>query len=765
MSTRTVSIARNDAELVDESLSGNRDAFGQIVARYQSLICALAYSATGSLSQSEDLAQDTFVTAWKQLADLRERSKLRSWLCGIARNLINNSLCRQGREPGHAAETLEAIAEPHAPGPLPVERVISREEEAILWRSLKQIPEIYREPLVLFYREHQSVEAVAQQLDLTEDAAKQRLSRGRKLLRERVLAFVEGALERSAPGKNFTSGVLAVLPAAVTTAKAASVGAAAAKGGAGLKSVFSLSTLAGSLSIPAAIIFSWKTLVDDSKSLRERKFTMRMALFQVAFFVISMVAAIFCIVLFLPTRPWISAGTFALLILAIAINGVMVMPYMVRRRMEIGMEEGTLRDTMEAAMRDRIDRAFRQPGDGREKGTSAQVMPDSPGEATRRKAVRRTIKLTIPFLIMFAGMAIALPWKQHWLRCAALMAAYVPLICWFFRRTLRQLSFQTQPHPWGGPAFLQNPFARVSISLFGGMLLGGVLGCLLPLYFNPGSAKSGIPGLAVLRPLALGFLLAVLAYAAIVALIFWARRKSVSRWKRLAGLFDQPLLQQFQVMIRQPDAVAEMTYAPLIQQINLGPDQRAKLKDLILKRTMVGVRAGMSLMNRRLDEVKRAGLMQEMKSLTDGFNAQIKEFLGAENYAVFQQFEKTIPDLMMLNQLNRRLAGTAAALSPDLQTRLLQALTEARKQYPWTTELSRRSWGTGEFAAQFTEDNLDTFAQEEEQFDRQFLAQTQQFLNPEQIAAFENIQKRRRESQITQYKMGARMLRFKKSGG
>jgi DNA-directed RNA polymerase specialized sigma24 family protein len=74
MSTAT----RNDAELVGESLSGNRNAFEQIVSRYQSLVCSLAYSATGSLSQSEDLAQETFVTAWKQLADLREPGKLRA---------------------------------------------------------------------------------------------------------------------------------------------------------------------------------------------------------------------------------------------------------------------------------------------------------------------------------------------------------------------------------------------------------------------------------------------------------------------------------------------------------------------------------------------------------------------------------------------------------------------------------------------------------------------------------------------------------------
>jgi RNA polymerase sigma factor (sigma-70 family) len=82
--------AQNDAKLVSATLAGDRDAFGQIVTRYQSLICSLAYSATGSLGQSEDLAQETFITAWRQLRELRDPEKLRSWLCGIARNLINN---------------------------------------------------------------------------------------------------------------------------------------------------------------------------------------------------------------------------------------------------------------------------------------------------------------------------------------------------------------------------------------------------------------------------------------------------------------------------------------------------------------------------------------------------------------------------------------------------------------------------------------------------------------------------------------------------
>jgi RNA polymerase sigma factor (sigma-70 family) len=163
---------------------------------------------------------------------LREPEKLRAWLCGIARNLINNTLRRQGREPSHQAESLEEIAESHSPEPLPVERAISNEEAAILWRSLERIPEIYREPLVLFYREHQSIETVAANLELTEDAVKQRLSRGRKLLHEQVLAFVEGALKRTRPEKAFTMAVLASLPGLSVSAKAAVVGATAAKGAA-----------------------------------------------------------------------------------------------------------------------------------------------------------------------------------------------------------------------------------------------------------------------------------------------------------------------------------------------------------------------------------------------------------------------------------------------------------------------------------------------------------------------------------------------------
>ncbi|MFT3868290.1 MAG: sigma-70 family RNA polymerase sigma factor [Nibricoccus sp.] len=222
-----------DAELVARTMAGDRDAFGLIVARHQTLICSVAYNATGSLAHSEDVAQETFLAAWRELRELREPAKLRAWLCGIARNIVHNRFRRLKREPVHGAVDLDAAADVPAVEPLPSEQAVKQEREAILWSALERIPELYREPLILFYRQHKSVERVAADLGLSEDVVKQRLSRGRKLLHEQVLAFVEGTLADTTPGVMFTTTVLGSLPL-LASAGAASV--AGASGGLATKS-------------------------------------------------------------------------------------------------------------------------------------------------------------------------------------------------------------------------------------------------------------------------------------------------------------------------------------------------------------------------------------------------------------------------------------------------------------------------------------------------------------------------------------------------
>ena len=311
----------DDVELVSKTLAGDREAFARIVEAYQSLVCSLAYSATGSLCQSEDLAQETFLIAWKELRQLREPAKLRSWLCSLARSVSSRAVRRQIREPAQAAEPIESAEGAPAPVPTPSEAAIHHEEEAILWRSLGGLPEIYREPLILFYREEMSVANVAAELDLSEDAVKQRLSRGRKLLADEVTALVEGVLKRTKPGKAFTMAVIAALPAFTVSASAASLGVSAGKSVAGSKTA-TLAGLAGSIFGPLfGLLGGWlgaRISIESAESGRERQFVTKMAWIAVALagaFGLGILGCIFAIRLWWETHPAaIAVGLICLLV-------------------------------------------------------------------------------------------------------------------------------------------------------------------------------------------------------------------------------------------------------------------------------------------------------------------------------------------------------------------------------------------------------------------------------------------------------------------
>jgi len=264
-----------DAELVGLCLSGDRDAFGRIVERYQSLVCALAYSACGDLARSEDLAQETFIAAWRQLSALKEPTKLKSWLCGIVRNLIQNSVRAQTRNPLATAVTWEDEVAAGPERDAPSDEAMSKEEEAILWRVLETLPRPYRDPLVLYYRSGDSTAEVADALELSEEAVRQRLSRGRAMLNERVTRLVESGLRRSNPTKAFAVAVLAALPLASAQAGVASGVAATAKGTGALKTAGGLgaflAALAGIVPVLGGLVGLWGHL-ENTRTRRERHF-------------------------------------------------------------------------------------------------------------------------------------------------------------------------------------------------------------------------------------------------------------------------------------------------------------------------------------------------------------------------------------------------------------------------------------------------------------------------------------------------------------
>lgn len=130
-------------------------------------------------------------------------------------------------------------------------------------------------------------------LELTDEAVRQRLSRGRKLLAQELATFVEQTLGRTAPGRSFTIAILAALPAFAVSASAATAGATAAKGSAAAGSAGALSALAGLLGPVIGIAgayFGVKASLDATRTPRERAFTIQQTKIVIAAVVLFNVA-------------------------------------------------------------------------------------------------------------------------------------------------------------------------------------------------------------------------------------------------------------------------------------------------------------------------------------------------------------------------------------------------------------------------------------------------------------------------------------------
>src|ERR1051325_6572166 len=87
----------DEEQWIRNSRAGDGAAYGNLVARYQQMIHAIAYRMTGSFDDAEDLAQETFVRGFQHLGDYRGDARFSTWLCRIAMNLCLNWRSREGR--------------------------------------------------------------------------------------------------------------------------------------------------------------------------------------------------------------------------------------------------------------------------------------------------------------------------------------------------------------------------------------------------------------------------------------------------------------------------------------------------------------------------------------------------------------------------------------------------------------------------------------------------------------------------------------------
>lgn len=168
-------------QLIRDSLAGDEAAFAALVEQHQRMIHALTYRMTGSLTDAEDLAQDTFVRAYLQLEQFRGDSKFSTWLCRIAVNACLNWRQREGRR----GEVHERWADETLPeGRIHAGDGSSDDRSVEVQNALDRLPAKQRAAIVLTVYEGMSHAEAAAVLGCSETTVSWRLFTARKRLRQ-----------------------------------------------------------------------------------------------------------------------------------------------------------------------------------------------------------------------------------------------------------------------------------------------------------------------------------------------------------------------------------------------------------------------------------------------------------------------------------------------------------------------------------------------------------------------------------------------------
>lgn len=173
----------DDAELVARAERGEKEAFEQLVERHLDVVTTAAYSILGNVEAAKDCAQEAFLEATATLSKLRDKTKFGSWIYGISRRKAIYVL-RRKKTDDEAMKVKQDESKSAIPAYSPSEQASHNERIESIRRAVNELPEIYREVLILKYIDNRSHEEIAQLLDITLAAVDKRLMRGKDMLRE-----------------------------------------------------------------------------------------------------------------------------------------------------------------------------------------------------------------------------------------------------------------------------------------------------------------------------------------------------------------------------------------------------------------------------------------------------------------------------------------------------------------------------------------------------------------------------------------------------
>ena len=178
--------SREEDSLVSAARNGDRAAFGCLYDRYARMVHGILLARVPP-REVDDLVQEVFLLALRQLHGLREVSRFGAWLGTITRNRANDYF----RKTIPAEKVTEPVDENHAESR--TTNSTADQEAAMILGVVRGLPEAYREPLILRLVEGMTGPQIAARTGLTHGSVRVNLYRGMQMLREKLAEFAKGA--------------------------------------------------------------------------------------------------------------------------------------------------------------------------------------------------------------------------------------------------------------------------------------------------------------------------------------------------------------------------------------------------------------------------------------------------------------------------------------------------------------------------------------------------------------------------------------------
>jgi len=177
-------VIESDEALVVKSQAGDRQAFEELVRRTARLVFSRLYLETADTHKAEDLAQETFLIAWRKVRQVTDAGGFRAWLFSIAHSVVVDAARREARRKRSggriAFDVLDRLPDPRDAPDQAIERGETRRQVLAVLRSL---PQEYRLPLTLRYIGGADYETIGRQLGLSNGSLRGLLNRGMARLR------------------------------------------------------------------------------------------------------------------------------------------------------------------------------------------------------------------------------------------------------------------------------------------------------------------------------------------------------------------------------------------------------------------------------------------------------------------------------------------------------------------------------------------------------------------------------------------------------